>query len=155
VAAVVLVLSQRFWRKLLRSCGRDASRQSARSIRPTGLALVSTVVLAAIWPAMLWAAGWRMKHLAGHSEFQIAVARALEGAAFFLVTISFIRQLCRSLGLAEAHFGWPAAGLKLITGSASRLTLAGLPLATIVLMTESQSDEPIKNTLGRAAFVAL
>jgi potassium efflux system protein len=155
VAAVVLVLSQRFWRSLLRSCGRDASRQSARSIRPTGLALVSTVVLAAIWPALLWAAGWRIKHLAGHSEFQIAVARALEGAAFFLATINLIRQLCRSLGLAEAHFGWPAAGLKLITGSASRLTLAGLPLATIVLMTESQSDEPIKNTLGRAAFVAL
>jgi potassium efflux system protein len=35
------------------------------------------------------------------------------------------------------------------------LTAVGLPLALIVLMTESQSDEAIKNSLGRVAFIAL
>lgn len=155
LAAIALVVSQRFWRKLLRNCGREARRAGATSIRPTWTALAATLVLAAIWPVALWLAGWRLRHLAGHSEFQIAVARALEGAAFFLATVTLLRQLCRSLGLAEAHFGWPPAGLKLVTRSASLLIVAGLPLASIVLMTESQSDEAVKNSLGRAAFVAL
>jgi potassium efflux system protein len=153
VILVALALSPRMWRRLLREAGRDAAHHQATSVWPTAQALVATAVLSGVAPAALWLAGWRLGHLAGGSEFLLALARGLEGSALLLGTINFTRHLCRSHGLGEAHFGWPPPVLDLIRRSLSWLTAAGLPLAGIVLMTESQSDETIKNSLGRAAFV--
>lgn len=155
IAVLSLVFSQRFWRKLLRTAGRDAGLKHKSTIWPTILALVATLLLSAVWPLTLWMAGWRLMHLAGRSEFLVALARALEGGALFLMTINFTRHLCRTLGLGEAHFEWPQSGLTTVRRSMWWLTAAGLPLAGIVLMTEAQGDEAIKSTLGRLAFVAL
>ncbi|MBI3864551.1 MAG: mechanosensitive ion channel [Planctomycetia bacterium] len=154
LAAVLLSLSQRGSRKLLRNIGREAAAQQATSIRTTGLALLATLLMSVVWPAVLWLAGWRLLVLAGRSEFPTAVATAFTGVAVLLATINFTRNLCRSFGLGEAHFDWPAPCLKVVRSRLWWLTAAGLPLAAIVLMTESQSDEPIKNSLGRAAFLA-
>jgi len=150
-----LALSQRFWRNLLRDAGRGAAAHQAASIAPTGLALVATLALAAVWPCALWLVGCRLTHLASRSEYLIALARGLEGGALFLATINLTRQLCRSLGLGETHFDWPQASLRLVRRSMWWLTAVGLPLALIVLMTESQGNEAIKNTLGRMAFIGL
>jgi potassium efflux system protein len=110
-------------------------------------------VLSAVWPAALWLAGWRLGRLADGSEFLLALARGLEGSALFLATVNFTRHLCRTHGLGGAHFGWPAPVLELLRRSLWWLTVAGLPLAAIVLITEAQSDEAIKNSLGRMAFI--
>src|SRR5579872_4529562 len=155
VAVLALTLSQRFWRNLLRRAGRGAAGHHAISIQPTARALVATFFLSAVWPAAVWLVGWRLSHLAARSEFLTALGRAIEGVALLLATFNFTRHLCRSLGLGESHFDWPLQGLKLVRGSIWRLTVVGLPLAAIVLMTESQGDEAIKNSAGRAAFIAL
>ncbi len=152
---VTLGFSQRLWRRLLRNAGRDATDHHATSISSTGIALLSTFLLSVLWPGALWLAGWRLGHLAGRTEFLIAVARGFEGAAFFLMTINFTRHLCRSFGLGESHFGWPAGSLNLIRRNMWWQAVVGLPLALIVLITESQADETIKNTLGRTAFLGL
>ena len=137
----------------LRQAGRDAAHHLATSVWPTAQALLATAVLAAVGPAALWLAGWRLGHLAAGSEFLLALARGLERSALFLATVNFTRHLCRTHGLGEAHFGWPPPVLDLIRRSLWWLTAAGLPLAGIVLMTDAQSDDAIKNSLGRAAFV--
>jgi potassium efflux system protein len=159
LAAVVCVLafalSQRFWRTMLRNAGRGAAGDQGTSVRAMSVALVATLALAAVWPAALWLAGWRLMHLASRSEYLIALARALEGGAFFLATVSLTRHLCRRLGLGETQFDWPQASLRQVRRSMWWLTAAGLPLVLIVLMTESQSDEAVKNSLGRLAFIAL
>jgi potassium efflux system protein len=152
---VTLGFSQRLWRRLLRNAGRDAADHHATSIRSTGIAFVSTLMLSVLWPGVLWLAGWRLGRLAGRSDFLVAVAHGLEETAFFLVTVNFTRHLCRSLGLGESHFGWPAGSLDVIRRNMWWQAAVGLPLTLIVLITESQADETIKNTLGRAAFVGL
>lgn len=152
---LALVFSQRLWRNLLRKAGRAAGTNHKTSVWSTFLALAATILLSLVWPLALWMTGWRLLHLAARSEFSIAVARGLEGLALFLLTINFTRHMCRSLGLGEAHFDWPQSGLAVVRRSMWWLTAAGLPLAGIVLMTESQSDEAVKNSLGRFAFVAL
>jgi potassium efflux system protein len=83
------------------------------------------------------------------------LARALEGAAFLLATLNFVRHLCRGQGLGEAHFDWPQTSLRLVRKNVWWLTMGGLPLACIVILTESQREEAIKNSLGRMAFIAL
>lgn len=154
LTVLTLSFSQRVWRKKLRNAGRDALTQSATSIRPTSLALAATTLMSIAWPAALWLVGWRLLAVAGRSEFPTAVAQALQGVALLLATINFTRHLCRSYGLGEAHFGWSPVCLKQVRGCLWWLTAAGLPLTALVLMTESQSDEPIKNSLGRGAFIA-
>jgi len=154
IAVIALSLSQRIWRKLLRNAGRDAARHQATTIRPTVLAVGATALMSIGWPAALWLAGWRLLHLPGRTEFLVAFANGLEGAAALLITINLTRHVCRSFGLGESHFDWSRNGLQLIRESMWWLTAAGLPLAIIVLMTESQGDEAIKNSLGRLAFVA-
>jgi potassium efflux system protein len=152
---VTLALSQRLWRRLLRNAGRDAADHHTTSIRSTGVAFFSTLMLTLLWPGTLWLAGWRLAQLAGREEFLLAVARGFEGAAFFLVTINFTRHLCRSLGLGESHFTWPTGSLDVIRRNMWWQAAVGLPLTLVVLITESQAEETIKNTLGRAAFVGL
>jgi potassium efflux system protein len=152
-AFIALALSPRLWRRMIRQAGRDAAHYHATSVWPTALALLATAVLSGVWPAALWLAGWRLGRLADGSEFLLALARGLEGSALFLATVNFTRHLCRTHGLGGAHFAWPAPVLDLLRRSLWWLTAAGLPLAAIVLITEAQSDEAIKNSLGRIAFV--
>jgi len=154
VTFVTLALSPRLWRRLLRKAGREAAHRHATSVLPTALALVATMFLSAVWPAALWLAGWRLGHLTPRSDFLTALHHGLEGMAFLLATLNFTRHLCRSHGLGEAHFDWPKPVLELMRRSLWWMTAAGLPLAGIVLMTEAQGDEAIKNALGRIAFVA-
>jgi potassium efflux system protein len=151
---VVLALSPRLWRRLLRKAGRDAAQRHATSVFPTALALLTTVVLSAAWPAALWLVGWRIGRLTPRSDFLMALHHGLQGAAFLLGTLNFTRHLCRSHGLGEAHFEWPKPVLELVRKNLWWMTVAGLPLAAIVLVTEAQGDEAIKNSLGRMAFIA-
>ncbi len=157
VPAILLTLavSGHLFRRRLRMAGRAALENQAKSIVPTAVSLAATVFLSVVWPAALWLVGWRLSHAAIRSEFVLALARTLEGAALLLATLNFTRHLCRGQGLGEAHFDWPQTSLRLIRKSVWWLTAVGLPLACIIIMTESQRDETIKNSLGRTAFIAL
>ncbi|MBS0260864.1 MAG: mechanosensitive ion channel, partial [Planctomycetes bacterium] len=115
----------------------------------------STFMLSVISPGLMWLIGWRLGQTAGRNEFVIAMAHGLQGGAFFLATINLTRHMCRSLGLGESHFGWPKGPLDAIRKSMWWLTVVGLPLTLIVLVTESQPDEAIKNSVGRTAFLGL
>ena len=157
IPAIILTLavSQHLFRKRLRQAGRDASGSQSTTIAPTVVSLAATIFLSFVWPAALWLAGWRLSHAALRSDFLLAAARGLEATALLLATLNFVRHLCRGQGLGEAHFDWPQSSLRLVRKSVWWLTVVGLPLACIVIMTESQRDETIKNSLGRAAFIAL
>ena len=157
IPAIILTLavSGHLFRKRLRQAGRHASESLSATIGHTAVALAATSFLSVVWPAALWLVGWRLSHAAVRSEFVLALARTLEAAALLLATLNFTRHLCRSQGLGEAHFDWPQSSLRLIRKSVWWLTVAGLPLACMVIITESQRDEAIKNSLGRAAFIAL
>jgi potassium efflux system protein len=157
IPAIILTLavSQHLFRKRLRLAGRAASDSQSTAILPTAVSLVATVFLSVVWPAAFWLAGWRLSQPTIRSDFVLAAARGLEGVALLLATLNFARHLCRSQGLGEAHFNWPQASLRLVRSSVWWLTAVGLPLACLVFMTESQKDEGIKNSLGRAAFIAL
>ena len=157
IPAIILTLavSGHLFRKRLRQAGRDAAEGRSTTIVPTAVSLAATVFLSIVWPAALWLAGWRLSLATIRSDFVLALAHGLEGAALLLATLNFARHLCRGQGLGEAHFDWPQSTLRLVRKAVWWLTMAGMPLACVVIMTESQRDEAIKNSLGRAAFIAL
>ncbi|MBS0263613.1 MAG: hypothetical protein JSS02_16850, partial [Planctomycetes bacterium] len=85
---VALGYSQRVWRKLLRTAGRDAADHHTTSVLSTCVAFFSTFMLSVISPGLMWLIGWRLGQTAGRNVFGIAMAHALQGGAFFLATIN-------------------------------------------------------------------
>lgn len=154
LCCLLLSFGQHVCRRRLRTCGREAAKAFATQFRPTLAALGLTILLAAVWPLVLWLGGTRLEMLAHGPGFVEGVGSTLEGLALLLLTIELPRQVCRSQGLAEAHFGWTTGCVRIIRRSLRWLALLGLPAAAIVLLVETQSNEQWKATLGRLAFVA-
>ena len=150
---VLLATAHQLLRKRLREISEEASQGTSTRFILTVRALVLTFLLSAGWPAVMWIAGWRLGEIADRSEFVIAIAAALQGTAVLLFTLEFPRQVCRGHSLGESHFNWSPGSLRVIRHGLRWLAIGGLPAAFIVLLTEAQSDEAIKASLGRAAFV--
>jgi potassium efflux system protein len=143
---------QHFCRRRLPVCGQNASRRQAIQYRLTAEALLLTAILAFEWPFVMWLCGWRLLDLAVSSEFVVTVGTSLQGLAALLLTVEVPLQVSRKEGLGEAHFGWSARALRSIRRNLRWLMGIGMPAAALVLMTEAQSDESYKSSLGRAAY---
>lgn len=139
VGGFILTLLFGYRRRLrtkLEGLGREASTISCRTFRPTMQALLLTVLLAAPWALLWWCIGWA---LAGTSdEFVIAVSDAFVNVSLTLLTLEFVRQVCRPYGLAEAHFGWSAHDMTVVKSSSRLLILAGLPLIFVCIAMQRQ-----------------
>jgi potassium efflux system protein len=55
--------------------------------------------------------------------------------------------------LAEAHFGWPVAGVKLLRHNLRWLLVVGLPLTFLVALLQHHYGSPHDSSLGRLAFI--
>ncbi|HZZ27598.1 MAG TPA: mechanosensitive ion channel domain-containing protein [Pirellulales bacterium] len=116
---------------------------------------VATLLIAAVWPAMVWFVGWLLVGgTAGHGEFPEALGAALQTTACVLLPLLLIRQICRHDGLAQSHFGWPGDLLLALRRQLTWLAVFGTPAILIVTMLEAQSVDAWKDSLGRIAFIA-
>jgi potassium-dependent mechanosensitive channel len=149
----LLVGMRRRWKQRLRSVGRDAERGFSTSFRPTAVALLLTALASITWPAALWLAGYRLAEIGDRADLSGAVAQALQACALVLLTLEVARHVCRPQGLGESHFGWPHSRLREIRRTLRWLMLVGLPATFIVCVTEAQTNENFKNSLGRGAFL--
>ncbi len=119
----------------------------------TGLAAVMN---AAPWPALLWLAGWLCLPSRGPDVdgFCLALGTALRRSAGVLLPLLLVRNMCAKGGLAEAHFGWPAAALADLRRQLRWLIALGLPLVAVVTMLDTQINDAWNDSLGRTQFVA-
>lgn len=150
---LLFVSSRRTWRRRLQEVGEEAARSRATSFGPTAKALILTGLLAITWPAAMWLLGMRLSVAGVGNEFVTAVGQALQGSAALLLLLELTREISRTEGLGEAHFGWPRGDLQHIRRCSRGVMALGLPTAMVVMMTEAQTSEPFKNTLGRSAFL--
>lgn len=150
---VVLFGGRRRWFRRLRETGTDAAKGRSASFQPTAIALLVTALLSVAWPTLIWLLGFRLSRISAGHEFIEATGQALRALAPLTLTLEVAHNISRHKGLAEAHFNWPSAVIQKIRSSVRWLLGLGLPAAFIVLLTEAQSNEPVKHTLGRLAFV--
>ncbi len=152
---VLLIGLQRRLRRRVLEVGERASRATDYRFLPTVQALIYTVLLACTWPALLGVAGWRL--LAGFDEVMAvrAAAAGLLAAAWFSFPLELFRQVCRPMGLAEVHFGWPEGAVRTLRRHLRWLLLASiLPVAVAVAM-QAQDDPRWQDSLGRIAFITV
>ncbi len=158
VAALVL-LTLIYWRRRLRGkiaeLGEKTARGSCCRFLPTVEAAVLTVLVAAAWPGLVWWIGWRLWPEAEASDaLRLAVGAGLTTVARVFLALELLRHACSPGGLAESHFGWPAAALKVVRQSICRLYFTGLPLMFVAVAMTWQNKDAWDASLGRFCCAA-
>ena len=101
VAGAYLLLSR--W---LVKVGIRARHYSTEAFRQTIYALVLTFLLALALPAVLAAAGFVLVLQSGSFEWVRGLGTSLTLSAIAVFPTVFLFEMCRSQGLADAHFRW-------------------------------------------------
>ena len=158
VAALVL-LTLIYWRRRFRAkiaeLGEKTARGSCCRFLPTVEAAVLTVLMAAAWPGIVWWIGWRLWPEAEASDaLRLAVGAGLTTVARVFLALELLRHACSPGGLAESHFGWPAAALKVVRQSICRLYFTGLPLMFVAVAMTWQNKDAWDASLGRFCCAA-
>ncbi len=154
IALLVWLIGARSrFRSSLQACGREASRPTTTSFRPTLLTLLWTTAMAAPIPVLLGFIGWRLTTAAGDNNLGNSVGWALVLTAAAYAMLNLIRHTCRPLGLGEFHFGWDHRTLAAIRHAARTVEIGALPFLALAVACEIGGNEPLINSVGRIALV--
>lgn len=157
--AVVVCASLFFHHRLrvrLREIGEKSAKRTCTDFWSSCQALWITMVLALPWPLLMWFLGWWMDSPLNESEFVRALSVSLQVSAQCYLLFEVLRQLCRSQGLADAHFAWPQSCLVQVRRNVRWLIVACLPLVVWLTGLEVQNVEKLwSSTLGRICFVVV
>ncbi len=152
---VALTLGRPRLRQIVASQSIDAQRSNCVKNAPTLRAAFATTMLAVPVPLALAVLGWLIGSSQVNQEFLSSLGAGLIASATFLIPFLFLRQICRSKGLAIAHFRWPQPACKrLRQGCGVVATVAG-PLVLIAVTYHVQSDDAVTDSIGRYVVVAL
>jgi potassium efflux system protein len=149
-----LVLLKRMRRALV-LCGDRAVRGSCRTILPTVKSFVLTTLLAMPWPVMLALVGLQLAAAQTHTEIAHSLGHGLVVISLELFGLEWLRQFSRHGGLCESHLGWDPTSVTQMRRGLFGIMAIGLPIMLVITITEFQSNESIKNYLGRPAFIVL
>lgn len=152
---ITCLVFQKTLRRWLTDLGDQAARPSCRTMLPTVRALVLTVFIAVLWPALTGMVGLMLLSSQAPSEFVHSLGQGLVTLSLLFAALECLRQICRPKGLGESHFGWDSEPLQGLRKGCYGIMVTALPLALAVVITEAQTNESIKNGLGRVAFIVV
>jgi potassium efflux system protein len=109
-------------------------------------ALLWAVVLTAPVPGLVLLASMLFN---SPQKFDAGLSRGLLNIGMAMAVLQFLRQVCRPMGLAEAHFDWPAQSLRTGRRALRFLMFAiGLTMFVMPLLVSSGNDAS-RTSLGR------
>lgn len=159
LAFVSLLILQSKLRAGLRSIHERVSKAFTDSYVLTLAALACTVALSLVWPTFFWFWSWRVRRAVGMADAELyelaqAIGAGLGATAVLLLTLAFVRHACRPKGLAESHFRWNAASVRLARRDVTWLMLLSTPVVFLVAGAERHPEGVWRDSpLGRAAFI--
>lgn len=126
-------------RRAITRLGEQARSGSCRSFAPTLLALLWTVAIALLWPGLLLGLAWRLAAAGpAETEFAKVIGFGLTAAGVHYLVFELLRQVCRTRGLADAHFNWPS-GVRVTIRDNTRWFLAlSVPLVFLAATFSSE-----------------
>jgi potassium efflux system protein len=151
---VFSIYMHRRLRGRLRVIGEKAAKRTSTDFWPSIEALWITVLLSLPWPLLLGFVGWWIDSPLNESEFLRALSQSLKFTACCFLLLELVRHLCRSAGLADAHFNWPQSCLLQVRRHVRWLIWGCLPLVLWLTSLEVQNVEKLwSSSLGRLCFV--
>lgn len=142
-------------KRQLHDIGEESSRGFLQPFSLTLRAFVLTGLLSAIWPLVFWYAGWNLRTYADSTAFAEITGKALQAVAVSLFTFDFLRRMFRPYGLAEAHYRWKDARLKVLRRHIRWFTVAALPSIFMYVLLRELGDDRSTSSLGRLMLVVL
>ncbi|HUG69721.1 MAG TPA: mechanosensitive ion channel domain-containing protein [Pirellulaceae bacterium] len=152
IAFLALVLRQRRFRQRLRQLGERAEPRRCREFAPTAEASAMTLLIAAVWPTLLFFIGKQLGSDSNSTLTTQAFGWAFVSSAGFLLVIESARQVLRPQGLAESHFGWPDKSRRLFVRHLRWFSLS-TPLVFLAVFLRGQPHERFDHSLGRLSFL--
>jgi potassium efflux system protein len=150
--AALLAFRRRFIRRV-ELLGASAVRGTCTQLTPTAVATVLTILIAAPWPMLTWYIGRRLAISLQDGDFSRSVGAGFQAAGFAFLVLELLRQLCRTSGMAQAHFGWSGNGPTRLRRHLLSLIVLCVPLLFLVTVFEAVGNEEWESSLGRLAFV--
>lgn len=157
-AAAVLLFGTLFYfgsqfRRELADIGNQVERTTFYHILPTVRAIFLTAIISIFWPGLVWYISWRLSTSAQTLAFAGPLSHALRLGAAALLPLEFVRQTCRTRGLAEAHFGWSRAAVRRLRNNLRWLVMCGMPLLVVAGILHAGDPEPRHDSIERVAFI--
>ncbi|MCC6670899.1 MAG: mechanosensitive ion channel [Planctomycetes bacterium] len=154
VVAVGLLLPRRRTVLALDRLGTEASRAAVTAFLPTTQALLLSLYLASIGPALLLAASWFCL-----DELAPRMVRAV-GAGFATGALSWaglavLRQITRENGLAMMHFGWPVRASRQIRAVSGVMIATLVPLSAAAATLTNAELDPRRDGLHRLVLISI
>jgi potassium efflux system protein len=156
----LLIVSLLFWKaRAIRShlVGIADKLRRVRSDRfaYTLEALALTALLALPLPLLLAVIGWQLTGSVETTPFAKAAGGAAVAVSFGLFTLRSFSLLCIDGGVADRHFRWSAAVLKIVRREFAWALWLFIPTAFVAALAYGYRDLSYTGTLGRVALVVL
>lgn len=142
-------------RSLLLKQSELAERTDCIQFRPSIEAAATTIGLAVLVPLALLLIGYRVSNPSDSQFLLNSLGHAIIATAIFILPTEGARQVFRSKGLAESHFGMDRMVCKAVSSRMRWLVLFGVPLHIGVQFLFRFENEEWNNSLGRFLFVVL
>ena len=153
LACISLFVFRRRIHNSLRRIGDQVAAEKGLTFLPTLRAFVLTVMLAALWPLMLWCIGWWMSLDSSAPQLALSLATGFKSTAAIYFVIELFRQICRPHGLANEHFEWQMASVEVAYRSLGWLIAFTLPTSFLVAVLGQHNEGELKDTLGRTVLL--
>lgn len=148
-----LFAARRSIRARLLAINEKAANPRTTSFRPTIEAILYTLLLACLWPLLVWYLGTTIGGFVEGTEFTASIGAGLRDIAALWLALALLEQIFRHNGLAEAHFDWPKHSFTLVRRSVRALRPVILPVAFLVGTLLAQSNDTYRTSLGRIGFL--
>ena len=135
--------------------GKSMNKRTITEFRPTLRVLAYTVFIALLWPAVLCWVGYRLFHQLDTPVAVAAVGEALFAMGLIFFPLELLRQSCRTNGLVQSHFTWPAPVVTMIRRNLRWLKVFAPPFAFVAALFHSAGSTALEDheSLGRACFI--
>jgi potassium efflux system protein len=156
LAALVLcaLLAARGWfKRRLPTLAPGAIALHTFRIRYTFEALSISLLLALPLPFAIWTIGFVLGATQDAPLFAQSTGAALRLAAGVLLFFRAVRWLFDSGGVAIKHFSWHMEPVLNASRVLQQLMVLYVPLEFVAILATSQAPEPVRQSLGRIAFV--
>lgn len=148
----VLGFSRRI-RNLISKLGTKSRSQLKSNVASTLVALGLTVVIASVWPVLLWLFGWRISSVSS-SDFHHALGSALQTTAIAFWSMEVFRQIGRKDGIAEKFLEWSPRAMEAVHSRLLFFMGIGLPLMFLTAIADAYKEGYWADSVGRTAFVS-
>jgi potassium efflux system protein len=152
VVLLALLVARGWFKHRLRMLVPGVTPLFAYRLRHALEALGLTLLLALPLPFALWIAA-RLLDVGDAPLFAQGAAAALQFAAVALLFFLLVRWLADPSGVLIRHFNWHAEPVLATRRELRRLMLLYVPLAFVALLATLHAPEPVRQSLGRIAFV--